>query len=252
MSVSPSDFGTQAARLHRRFFLKILDMKKRTTLIDEQARKELDITRDEYALCSFVHYRAADPRQKKPGWCCDEREDIAEFVGITRAGLFKMITRMEGKNLIEVDTQTRAIRVTSAFVDAENKVQPRKQSLHGRVNKVDITNKVYKGDIKGEQGEIVSAAETSLQRLDRWISEISTGDEKRILLEAFQMVYKLPAARFDECLAAFRAKASTTAEKYLRRADVVEHFLNFSNSHCKKNPARAASAKYFSAENRAY
>ncbi|HNH34057.1 MAG TPA: hypothetical protein PK937_15645, partial [bacterium] len=186
---------------------------------------------------------------------------------ITRAGLFKMITRMEGKNLIEVDTQTRAIRVTSAFVDAENKVQPRKQSLHGRVNKVDmarkqslhgrvnkvdITNKVYKGDIKGEQGEIVSAAETSLQRLDRWISEISTGDEKRILLEAFQMVYKLPAARFDECLAAFRAKASTTAEKYLRRADVVEHFLNFSNSHCKKNPARAASAKYFSAENRAY
>ncbi|HMY35807.1 MAG TPA: hypothetical protein PKW36_06805, partial [bacterium] len=170
--------------------MKILDMKKRTTLIDEQARKELDITRDEYALCSFVHYRAADPRQKKPGWCCDEREDIAEFVGITRAGLFKMITRMEGKNLIEVDTQTRAIRVTSAFVDAENKVQPRKQSLHGRVNKVDmarkqslhgrvnkvdITNKVYKGDIKGEQGEIVSAAETSLQRLDRWISEISTG-----------------------------------------------------------------------------
>ena len=96
------------------------------------------------------------------------------------------------------------------------------------------------------------AAETSLQRLERWIAELNTGDEKRLLLEAFQLTYKLPAARFEECFAAFKAKASTTAEKYFKRADVVEHFLNFSARHCEKNPARAASAKYFSAENRAY
>jgi hypothetical protein len=94
------------------------------------------ITRDEYALCSYIHYRASDPRQKQSGYCCDTKEEIAAFVRITRPGLFKMIDRMEKKNLLFVDAATRAVRVTERWIDVENNTKERKQSLHDGVNKV--------------------------------------------------------------------------------------------------------------------
>lgn len=76
-------------------------MKKNTTLIKETVRKELGITRDEYALCSFVSYRCADPTNNLDRWCNDRKEDIAEFIGISRRGLLKMCKRMIAENLIE-------------------------------------------------------------------------------------------------------------------------------------------------------
>lgn len=131
-------------------------MKKRITQINEAARKELDVTRDEYALCSYIHYRCADPRQAKPGWCGDTKDEIADFVGITRVGLYKMVGRMEAKALIESDPLTGFYRANPTFIDVENEARSVnkvyndcKQSLHGSVNFVNgikrESNKVDKG-----------------------------------------------------------------------------------------------------------
>jgi len=129
------------------------DLKKSFTSISEVARQRLGITRDEYALCSYVHYRCADSRQKIAGWCCDAKEEVADFVGITRPGLYKMIERLEELCLLETGI-LGAIRATPKWIDTENeckqslqdgvnKVDTRcKQSLHGTVNKVDTHNKV--------------------------------------------------------------------------------------------------------------
>lgn len=139
-------------------------MKKRTTNINESARSVLGITRDEYALCQYFHYRAGDPRGKKDGWCSDPKDEVAEFIGITRPGLYKMIARLAEQRLLETDPKTGFVRVTGKWIDTEseckqslhggvNKVYTeRKQSLHSDVNKVYTHNKVEK-DIELEERE---------------------------------------------------------------------------------------------------
>lgn len=126
------------------------DLKKSFTNISEVARQRLGITRDEYALCSYIAYRIADPRQRIAGWCCDTKEEIAAFVGVTRAGLYKMAARLIVEELIEAGGAVPFVwKVTAKWVDAENDC---KQSLQESVNKVDTdckqslhptVNKVY-------------------------------------------------------------------------------------------------------------
>ena len=122
------------------------DLKKRSTSINEVCRRKLDISRDEYALCSYIHYRCADSRQRVPGWCCDEKEEIAAFVGVTRAGLYKMASRLIVAELIEAGGAIPFVwRVTPLWIDTENEC---KLSLHGDVNKVDTMRKLsLHGDV---------------------------------------------------------------------------------------------------------
>lgn len=108
------------------------DLKKRSTLISEVARRRLSISRDDYALNQYIHYRCADPRQKVAGWCCDPKDEIAEFVGVTRPGLYQMMKRNEAAGLLEFGV-LGAVRATAKWVDCENYC---KQSLHEDVNKV--------------------------------------------------------------------------------------------------------------------
>ena len=108
-------------------------MRKKSTTINEAARQALRITRDDYALCSYVQYRQAD-RRGRAGWCVDTKQEIADFIGITRQGLYKMIDRLCGENLLSVDAKTGDIQVTEKWIDAESEC---KQSLQRSVNKVD-------------------------------------------------------------------------------------------------------------------
>ena len=118
------------------------------TVINESARSIFSISRDEYAMCSYIQYRSADSRQAICGWCCDDKDDIAFFVGISRQALRKMVVRLEQKNLIETGSAKGHIRVTATWIDTETsckqslqekieeKSKSSKQSLHGQVNKV--------------------------------------------------------------------------------------------------------------------
>jgi len=142
-------------------------MKKHTTSINERARSILEISRDEYALCSYIQYRSSDPRGKASGWCTDNKAETAEFVGISRQGLHKMIAKLVEIRLLETSSKGFQ-RVTGRWIDTEseckqslhggvNKVDTkRKQSLHQSVNKVDevykeLDNKLEKGEREGEQ-----------------------------------------------------------------------------------------------------
>jgi uncharacterized phage protein (TIGR02220 family) len=141
-------------------------MRKNITLINEEARRQLDITRDDYALCAYVLYRQADPR-KVSGWCADTKEEIADFIGISRPGLYKMVDRLERLSLIFTDPKTGYLQATAVFIDADNC----KQSLHRTVNKVytesgKSVNKVtpiykVKGDINN--GDIRESAALPLR-----------------------------------------------------------------------------------------
>lgn len=119
-------------------------MRKKSTTINEVAREVLHITRDEYALCSYIQYRQAD-RRGRAGWCVDTKDEVAKFVGITRAGLYKMVDRLAKESLLFVEPKSGALQVTEKWIDTESeckqslqsKNDERKQSLHATVNKVD-------------------------------------------------------------------------------------------------------------------
>lgn len=92
---------------------------RKITTINEFAVCELGISRDEYAFVSYVLFRAADPRQRVAGWCCDNKDDIAAFVRISRQGLHKMALKMKALDLLEIGA-AGAYRATAKFIDIDN------------------------------------------------------------------------------------------------------------------------------------
>ena len=124
-------------------------LKKSSTNIVEEARRELDISRDDYALCSYLHYRQGYPNDKMPGWCIDTKDEIADFVGISRPGLYKMIDRLERIGLAESMPTTGFLRTTKLFIDTEAGC---KQSLQSE--KSDSVNKVYNECKQSLQGSV--------------------------------------------------------------------------------------------------
>lgn len=146
-------------------------LKKRSTTIHEDVRRTLGISRDAYAFCAYVHYRCADSRQKRAGWCCDNKQELADFVGITRPGVYKMGERLVEIGLLEI-SNSGDYRATPKWIDSEanckqslqkqqdenvNKVDKKcKQSLQkksGNVNKVDTDTYILELDIKNEERE---------------------------------------------------------------------------------------------------
>ena len=146
-------------------------MRKKSTTINEVAREVLHITRDEYALCSYIQYRQAD-RRGRAGWCVDTKDEVAKFVGITRAGLYKMVDRLAKESLLFVEPKSGALQLTEKWIDTESdckqslqsKNEERKQSLHATVNKVDkksgesvnLVTPIYEvnNKVKEKEGEI--------------------------------------------------------------------------------------------------
>lgn len=114
-------------------------LKKQATNILEKARRIMGITRDQYAFCQYIHYRCADPRQKVSGWCCDLKEEIGQFVGISRVAVHKMAKAMEESGLISVSVGGY-YKVTETWIDIESDC---KQSLQ-KNGKQDV-NFVYTG-----------------------------------------------------------------------------------------------------------
>ena len=108
------------------FLASMQELKKSVSLIYERARRTLAISRDEYALCDYALYRSADPRQRIPGWCCDTKDAVADFVGITRPGLYKMMAKMQVRDLLEIEASTGFFRATAYFqTTTVNKVYSR-------------------------------------------------------------------------------------------------------------------------------
>ena len=188
---------------------------KTVTTTMEEARRALDISRDEYALCSYVLYRQASSRATVPGWCCDPKDSVADFVGVSRPGLYKMIDRMEAKGLMETNPANGVIRTTAVFMDAENGCKQslhfektdRKQSLHSTVNKVytpgaKSVNKVtpiYRNkedNISKSKYDIVADAPTENQTV--FSVEIFEPSKKEILTLETEKKYGFKADRLTK------------------------------------------------------
>ncbi len=144
-------------------------LKKRSTTIHEDTRRMLAISRDAYAFCDYVHYRCADSRQKRAGWCCDNKQELADFVGLTRPGLYKMGERLVEIGLLEMSS-FGDYRATPQWIDADAKC---KQSLQN--SDEENVNKVYK---KRKQSLQNSGENVNFVYNDTYILELENKREK--------------------------------------------------------------------------
>lgn len=98
------------------------------THIYEHARAEMDISRDEYALCNYIAVWSSNPASPRAGWCNRTLQQKADFIGITERGLTKMQNRMIELNLIEKDSITAHTRTTVAWFEMVTRAKAREQS----------------------------------------------------------------------------------------------------------------------------
>lgn len=119
------------------------------THILEEVVREFNISRDEYALCNYIHTWGAHPKSKFPGHCDRTLEQMADFVRITKRGLIKMLYRLVMAGLIEQNEATKKYRSTAAWADAVY-LTPRKDGelsspndeKHGELSSPKIAEKV--------------------------------------------------------------------------------------------------------------
>ena len=89
------------------------------TTIEESARKQLGISRDEYAACNYIQTWSAYPSSKTPGLCNRTRGQMADFIGITERGLQKMLLKLDGAGLIVRASKSQFLyRITAVWFDA--------------------------------------------------------------------------------------------------------------------------------------
>lgn len=108
---------------------------KYTTIMHEPQRK-LGISTNEYIVASIVYRLSAYNGSNIPGWCYASKQWFADTLGISKAGVHKIINRLIDKRLIERDQNTSYLRATSLWYDTVEVLnQDSKQSLPP-VNKV--------------------------------------------------------------------------------------------------------------------
>ena len=83
----------------------------RYTLILHSARKQLDITINEYCLADTVH-KLSSNRSSVPGWCYASKEQLGATLGVSRQSIHNMINSLKGKDLVEVQPDTGYLRTT--------------------------------------------------------------------------------------------------------------------------------------------
>lgn len=110
------------------------------TTIEESARHFLNISRDEYAACNYVQTWASFPSNKTPGFCNRTRGQMAAFIGISERGMQKMLSRLEGMDLIKRASKSQFLyRITERWfnvVVAAKAERTDEQSSQQGVNKV--------------------------------------------------------------------------------------------------------------------
>ena len=86
----------------------------RYTLILHSARKQLDITINEYCLADTVH-KLSGNRSTVPGWCYASKEHLGHSLGVSRQSIHNMINKLKGKALVEVQEETGYLRTTDLW-----------------------------------------------------------------------------------------------------------------------------------------
>ena len=71
--------------------------------INNIARKELELSLIEYAICEMVYHLSNNPKSKIPGWCNMSRSTMADELGMSRSGIIRAVNRLIIQGVIKKD-----------------------------------------------------------------------------------------------------------------------------------------------------
>ena len=90
------------------------------TGIHHNKRRALGVSNDEYVFLDHVYHLQVSPKSSVKNWCYKKKDKIADELGITKQGLYKMINRLIEKNLLVKDPDTCFIATTEKWYCAIN------------------------------------------------------------------------------------------------------------------------------------
>lgn len=128
------------------------------TTINHKAQQKLGLTLTEYCLADLVYHLGNNP--KRTGWCDASKAYLADAIGVTERGIFKMLTKLEEDGLI-TRGESRLIRTTEKWYEeavakdpAMNKVHRKhEQSSVKTMNKVHTTTRPNSKTTASPKGE---------------------------------------------------------------------------------------------------
>lgn len=118
------------------------DFDSKYSFVWHEFRRQHGLSCDEYVLCDMIFYLSKNDNSEVPGWCYKSRENMAQYMGVSKQGLLNMIERMEKKGFLEKDAHTKYLRTTKKWQDVyikkkENTTDEQQSKFRPEVNKVD-------------------------------------------------------------------------------------------------------------------
>ncbi len=85
------------------------------TTYKNQTRIDLKLSINEYLVALFIQEQMLNQESAIQGWCYASKEQIGEYLGLSRRTINTILTHLHAKGLIEKFEKTRFIRTTQKF-----------------------------------------------------------------------------------------------------------------------------------------
>lgn len=101
------------------------------TTIQHEPRLELGLKMNEYCLADMIYHLSVNPSAPVPGWCSMSKQNMADFLGITKRSVIRMLNDLESADLIQKSHKGFLVKSSQKWVDIVVNYNPRKR---GSVN----------------------------------------------------------------------------------------------------------------------
>lgn len=88
------------------------------TTINHIARRELEISVNEYMIADLVYNLSNNPKGSVQGWCYASKDKIGELLDLNSRTVFRAIEALIEKGLLEKHEDTKHLRATSFWYDS--------------------------------------------------------------------------------------------------------------------------------------
>jgi hypothetical protein len=88
------------------------------TTINHEARVELGLSQNEYSIADSIYHLSNNPKAKSSGWCNAKKDTLAEFIGIHKRTVIRIINDLvEAGLLIRKGPKSTLLKTTSKWYE---------------------------------------------------------------------------------------------------------------------------------------
>lgn len=99
------------------------------TTFKNEVRVDLGLKNDDYLVALFIQEQMLNQESAIQGWCYASKEQIAQYLGLSRRTITTILKKLHDKGLIEKFAATRFIKTTQKFYLSQNGI-PSAQPAH--------------------------------------------------------------------------------------------------------------------------